>query len=468
MLTREELLRLGQTDLPALVDTAMEWQTGLAELESRLRKNSRNSSKPPSSDGLAKPKPKSLRKSTQRKPGGQPGHPGTTLSQVDNPDHTITLPVTKCPCGAESTIEDSPVLNYRRRQVFALPQPKLEVTEFKAEIKRCPDCGRIVHAPFPEGVNAPTQYSQSFMSFLVYLHVQQLLPSNRITQFCQDLFGKPVSEAVVFDAIQNSYDRLQSFEDSLTDLLRKEEVLGVDESGLRVMDKLHWLHTASTPLHTFYGVHEKRGSEATDYFDILPHFKGCLVHDFWKSYFNYGCRHGLCNTHHLRELKFQLEEHQQTWAADMSRLLLDMNTYVKERKQHVTELTEQEKHPWIEGYQSIVAQGRSANPLSDQVSAKPKRGRRKQTKAQNLLDRLETYESSVLAFLHDFRVPFTNNLSEQDIRMIKVRQKISGCFRTFQGAKNFARIRSYISTARKQGLNILQSLKDALCGKPFF
>ena len=467
MLTREELLRLGQTDLPALVDKAMAWQSTLAEIESRLRKNSRNSSKPPSSDGLAKPKPKSLRKSTQRKTGGQPGHPGSTLRQVDNPDETFRLPLTKCPCGAESTLEDAPVLGHQRRQVFDLPEPKLRVREYQAEIKLCPHCGKTVHAPFPEGVNAPTQYSQSFMSFLVYLHVQQLLPSNRITQLCRDLFGKPVSEAVVFDAIQDSYDQLQPFEVALIDQLRKAVVLGVDESGLRVMNKLHWLHTAATPRYTFYGVHEKRGSEATDYFDILPHFKGIMVHDFWKSYFKYECAHALCNTHHLRELKFLLEEQQQTWAGDMSRLLLEVDAYVEERKQHVAELTEHEKLPWIDDYRSIVGQGRSANPLSDQVSVKPKRGRRKQTKAQNLLDRLESYESSVLAFLHDLRVPFTNNLTEQDIRMIKVRQKISGCFRTLQGARNFARIRSYISTARKHGLNILKSLEDALCGKPF-
>ena len=397
MWTREALLQLGQGNLPGLVDMAMTWHIDLEELRSRSRKNSLNSSKPPSSDGLAKPKPKSLRKSTQRKSGGQPGHTGNTLRRVDNPDHTIPLLLTKCLC--ESTLEDTPVLGYQRRQVFELPEPKLEVTEYEAEIKRCPHCGKVVHAPFPEGVNAPTQYGRSFMSFLAYLHVQQLLPSHRITQLCQDLFGKPVSEAVVFHAVQDSYDRLQPFEVALIDILRKAQVLGVDESGLRVMDKLHWLHTVVTPLYTFYGVHEKRGSEATDYFDILPRFKGRMVHDFWKSYFKYDCPHALCNTHHLRELKFLLEEHQQTWAEDMSRLLSDMNTYVKERKLHVAELTEDEKNPWIERYRSIVKRGRAANPLSDQASTKPKRGRRKQTKAQNLLDRLETYDTSSRFFI---------------------------------------------------------------------
>jgi len=467
MFTRDELLRLGQTDLPALVKRAMVWQTQAEEFESLLRKNSRNSSKPPSSDGLAKPKPKSLRKSGQRKSGGQPGHTGHTLRQIDNPDHIVQLPLSKCLCGAESFLDDTPVLGYQRRQVFELPEPKLEVTEYQAEIKRCPHCGKVVHAPFPEDVYAQAQYGRRLLSWFAYLHVQQLLPSNRITQVCQDLFGQPVSEAVVFRAIQNTYDRLQPFENTLIHLLRKAQGIGVDESGLRVMDKLHWLHAVVTPLLTFYGVHEKRGNEATDYFDILPQFKNCMVHDFWKPYFKYDCTHGLCNTHLLRELKFLLEENGQTWAGDMSGLLLDMNTFVKDRKQSVTELTESEKTPWLKRYRSIVQHGRTANPLINPAATLPKRGRRKQTKAQNLLDRLETYEPSVLAFLHDLRVPFTNNLTEQDIRMIKVRQKISGCFRTLQGARNFARLRSYISTVRKHGLNILHSLEDARRGSPF-
>jgi len=275
------------------------------------------------------------------------------------------------------------VLSYECRQVFELPVPKLEVIEYRAEIKRCPACGKTVHASFPHNVKAPAQYGQRFMSFLVYLHHQQLLPANRISQLCCDLFGKHVSEAMVFKATQNCYKHLENFVILVIKLLQNLPILHLDESGLRVLEKLYWLHSASTEYLTFYGVHQKRGNEATNHFNILPHFKCCAVH------------------------------------------------------------------------------------VIKQLNTKPKRGRPKLTKAQNFLRRLEDYESSVLAFLHDLRVPFTNNLAEQDIRMIKVRQKISGCFRTFEGAVKFARIRSYLSTVRKNDLDILNSITNAMIGQPY-
>ena len=286
------------------------------------------------------------------------------------------------------------MLSYECRQVFELPVPKLEVIEYRAEIKRCPACGKTVHASFPHNVKAPAQYGQRFMSFLVYLHHQQLLPANRISQLCCDLFGKHVSEAMVFKATQNCYKHLENF-------------------------------------------------------------------------LNYNCDHGLCNAHHLRELKFLFEEQQQTWAREMSDLLLNMKTFTEKQKKGSAQLTATQKEPWLKRYRAIVAKGHAANPIIKQLNTKPKRGRPKLTKAQNFLRRLEDYESSVLAFLHDLRVPFTNNLAEQDIRMIKVRQKISGCFRTFEGAVKFARIRSYLSTVRKNDLDILNSITNAMIGQPY-
>ena len=383
MVKREELTELAHNNPMALVDIILILQQRVEYLESQLKKNSSNSSKPPSSDGLKKPKPKNLRKSTRRKTGGQPGHSGHTLKRMDNPDHIIPLRVTSCTCGAHSSLTDQPVLSYECRQVFELPVPKLEVIEYRAEIKRCPACGKTVHASFPHNVKAPAQYGQRFMSFLVYLHHQQLLPANRISQLCCDLFGKHVSEAMVFKATQNCYKHLENFVILVIKLLQNVPILHLDESGLRVLEKLYWLHSASTEYLTFYGVHQKRGNEATNHFNILPHFKCCAVH------------------------------------------------------------------------------------VIKQLNTKPKRGRPKLTKAQNFLRRLEDYESSVLAFLHDLRVPFTNNLAEQDIRMIKVRQKISGCFRTFEGAVKFARIRSYLSTVRKNDLDILNSITNAMIGQPY-
>lgn len=475
MLTREELSRMAQSQPLTLVELVLTLQEQvcllqqrLGDLQAQLNKNSQNSSKPPSSDGLAKPQPKSLRQSTGRKSGGQPGHSGHTLSLVENPDHIQILPVSVCNCESEPSLADQPVLDYECRQVFELPEPKLEVTEYRAQIKRCPHCGKTVRAAFPDSITAPVQYGPRYLSLLVYLHHQQLLPANRISQLCHDLYGQPVSEALLFQASQKCYQQLEKFENLLIHQLEQESVLHVDESGLRVEARLHWLHTAGSDRFTFYGVHQKRGHEATDHFNILPNFNGCMVHDFWKPYFTYQCQHSLCNAHLLRELKFLFEEHNQIWAGQMFDLLLEMKAFTESQKIIAPQLSEQQKAPWLKRYQEILARGYADNPIINLPANEPKPGRAKKSKAQNLLNRLQNYASSVLAFLNDLRIPFTNNLAEQDIRMIKVRQKVSGCFRTLPGAKTFARIRSYLSTARKNQYNLLHVITKALTGNPFF
>lgn len=464
--TREELLTLAKTNPEALVEIILALQEQVqaltlrvAELDSRLNKNSRNSSKPPSSDGQAKPKPKSLRKPSGKKSGGQQGHEGHTLARVEHPDHIVTLPVISCSCCADLTHE--PVRDHECRQVFELPQPKLEVTEFQAEIKACPKCGRINKASFPHDVTAPVQYGQSVHGMTVYLQNQQLIPVGRVEQMMTDIWDCSLSEATVMEAAKRCYERLAPFESSVALELANAPVLHVDESGARAAGKLHWLHAACTDTLTFLGIHEKRGSEAMDHFGILPDFRGHLIHDFWKPYFLYTCEHGLCNAHHLRELTFLFEEKNQAWAGKMIDLLLDMNDFVK--RQNNAPLTRKQKKPWIIKYKKIVAEGWSANPLPQQEGKR----RTKKTKEQNLLLRLDTRESHVLASLHNQGVPFTNNQAERDIRMIKVRLKISGPFRTVEGAKHFARIRSYLSTVRKQGLDILTSITQAMKGQPF-
>jgi len=462
--TRETLLSIARTDPEALVDIILALQEQVqaltkrvTELEDRLNKNSRNSNKPPSSDGLAKPK--SLRKTTGKKTGGQPGHQGHTLMRVERPDHTIELPLTSCSCCADLTLE--PVVEHECRQVFELPKPKLEVTEFKAEIKICLKCGMINKASFPPDVTAPVQYGHSVHGMAVYLNNQQLIPTNRIEQMMRDIWDCSLSEATASKAANRCYDKLAPFESVVITELHKVLTLHVDESGARVAGKLHWLHVACTDMLTFYGIHQNRGTEAMDDFGILPEFFGHLIHDFWKPYFRYECKHGLCNGHHLRELLFLLEEKSQAWAGKMIDLLITMNDFVKQ--QNNTPLTRQQKRPWITKYKKIIAEGWEINPLSQEEGNR----RTKKTKQQNLLLRLGIHQSQVLAFLHNPSVPFTNNLAEQDIRMIKVRLKISGAFRTIEGAKHFARIRSYISTVRKHGLNILDSITQALKGQPF-
>ena len=469
MFTRKQLLEISKTTPEALVDIILILQEQVQELtqrvtqlEDQIAKNSRNSGKPPSSDGLNKPKPKSLRKKTGKKQGGQKGHKGHNLEKAGNPDHIISIPVTSCSCCAD--LANVPVTNLDCRQVFEIPEPKLEVFEYQSEIKTCPECGKTNKGQFPEGVNSSVQYGSRFRGMLVYMQNQHFMPADRLSQMVSDLYGTSVSVATILDASSRIYYNLASFENDIIDALIDSEVVHVDESGVRTVKKLYWLHSASTEYLTFYGVHEKRGSLAMDHFEILPNFTGRLIHDFWKPYLKYDCNHGLCNAHHLRELTFLFEQQGQIWAKDMFELLLEMNFFVSKQNE---QLTSEQTEPWVKRYREIISEGWDGNPLPKKPPLKKKRGRRAKTKAQNLLTRLCEFEDSVLAFLHDINVPFTNNLAEQDIRMIKVRQKISGCFRTVHGAEHFARIRSYLSTARKQKQNILDSIIAAIKGMPF-
>lgn len=430
----------------------------LRELKDRLALTSRNSGKPPSTDGLAKPapKPRSLRVRSGRKPGGQPGHPGRSLQPVAEPEHTLVHRLEICPCGhcPGCSLRREPLLGYEKRQVFELPAKPLEVTEHQAEVKCCPVSGRHVTADFPPQVNAPTQYGSRFRAQLLYFNAQQFIPYQRLAQLCEDLYGQPLSAGTIATLNGRVYENLAGFEATLKTRLTQAPVVHCDESGLRVAGRLHWLHVVSNAHLTFYGVHPIRGSEAMKALDILPHCTHWIVHDHFKAYFTFeDGLHALCNQHHLRELKFLWEEHQESWADELSRFLLEC----QQRRQRDGVLGERAFANLQARYHAILAKGRRRHPGN----------RGAQSKAANLLDRLEGYDLCVLAFLFDPDVPFTNNQGERDIRMEKVRQKISGCFRTLHGAEVFARIRSYISTARKQGRQVLIELENAILGSPF-
>lgn len=465
MFRRDELLLLAHSQPEALVEIILALQERLEklekrvkELETQLAKNSQNSNKPPSSDGLSKPSPKSLRTPSGRKPGGQPGHPGQTLQRVKNPDHIQIHKVEVCPQCQGRGLSREPVLDYESRQVLDLPPRSLEATEHRAEIKCCPHCAAQVRAEFPEGVSAPVQYGPRFQSLMVYLNQQQLLPYDRLAQLCEDLFGQPLSAGTLVAANERAYARLEPFAQALVNQIVQAEVVHLDESGLRVQGALHWLHVASTSQLTFYGVHSKRGTQAMDAFGIIGACRQWVVHDHWKPYFSYQqCLHALCNEHLLRELKFLWEEEHQVWAQQLSQLLLEF--YQARQKQG--EFSERQFKVALKRYRTVVRRGRYRHPRLDWGQ-----GRCAQSKAANLLDRLEDFDLCVLAFLFDERVPFTNNQGEQDIRMIKVRQKISGCFRTLKGAQMFCRIRSYLSTCRKQGRNLWEAIQMAVVGKP--
>jgi len=461
--SREELRHWQQTDPDGLLDYTLQLQAQLRQLRDAAAQNSRNSSLPPSSDRSEKPKPQSLRKKSGRKPGGQPGHPGRTLQPSDRPAHIQIHSCLECPCGQD--LSQQPAVDYQSRQVFDLPSLQLECTEHRAEIKECPCCHQTATAPFPPGVKAPVQYGKNFRALLAYLYDAQQGASRRIREMCVEMFGYPVSEATLQAARQEQHAALEPFENRVREILPKESVLHADETSVPINQVTHWLHVLCTPLLTFFAIHLHRGKEAIDAIGILPKFTGWLMTDFLSSYLNFEhCLHTFCKSHLLRELVFLFEQHHQAWADDLRVLFLEMLQSVRDLKARDAPPTERQYRCWQKKYRKILRAGRRANPLSPQQRTMK---RCKQSKAQNLLDRLEAYEDAILAFLWAFEVPFTNNEAERAFRMMKVRIKISGCFRTLEGARRHARIRSYISTLRKSGLPVLEYLGRALDGHPF-
>jgi transposase len=460
-------------------------------LREQLNKDSHNSSKPPSSDGLKK-KPKSLRKSSGKKPGGQPGHVGHTLEMVQNPDNIVTHEITKCEkCGYPLDSEE--VFNVESHQVFDIPVLKIEVTEHQAEMKRCPKCGVMSKAQFPAQASNIVQYGDGVTSLASYLSNYQLIPQERVREFFGDLFDHPLSKASLIRMNGKIYKALQPFDDAAKEKLIQSLVLHADESGFYCENIRQWLHCAGTKTITYYQFHQKRGKIAMDEIGILPYFNGTLIHDFWTPYMKYSCAHGLCNGHHLRELIFLIEEKNCHWASDMKNLLLEIKETVDQEKTkpHAESLEVEIIKGFEHRYDQIIAQGIEAEPPPEpepepepvstdtgnsdnsdnsdnsNLPKKRKRGRQKKSKSLNLLTRLKEHKEKVLAFMYNFEVPFDNNQGERDIRMIKLQQKISGTFRTKQGAKFFCRIRAYIATARKNGINVFRAINDAIRGQPF-
>lgn len=442
----------------------------IEELKEKLEKNSKNSSKPPSSDGLSKPAPKSLRYPSHKNSGGQLGHKGHTLESVDTPDFIKSHRVTHCD-SCSANLEDVLSDGYEERQVFDIPEPTLEVTSHRSEKKKC-SCGPITTAPFPSDVVAPVQYGHRIKAIAVYLNQYQLIPYARVEESLESLYGVSLCEGTLFNSNQAVYQALEETEEKIKEALKKQPILHVDESGIRVKGQLSWLHSASTPELTFYEYHEKRGQIAMNDIGILPDYRGILIHDHLKAYLCYtDCLHGLCNAHHLRELIFLFEKKPLEWAGEMVRLLVTIKRSVDRYKHRGKEtLPIKLQQLFEQRYIALIQRGMDHDAMLEWLKPpsleRKKPGKKKQSKAKNLLDRLETYQVETLRFMTDFRVPFDNNQAERDIRMCKLKQKISGTFRSQQGGKMFFRIRSYLSSARKQGHNMLTALVLCFQGSP--
>lgn len=453
-----------------LASSIQEQHELIQQLRDQVQKNSRNSSKPPSSDGLKKPRPHSLRKPDQRPNGGQPGHSGHTLLQVEYADRVKVHPVNVCK-RCQGSLEEEEETRREKRQVFDIPALHIEVTEHQSVVKVCPHCGTENMAEFPSDVSQPAQYGPHLKAYSTYLTNYHYLSLERTSQFFEDVFGHRVSEGVVVNANAAGATNVMPSNEAVKQCLLESAVVDFDESGLRVAGKGQWLHVSCTADVTYYDVHEKRGQEGINTIGILPEFHGIAVHDHWKPYFTYtACDHSLCNAHHLRELEFVSHQYGQVWADEMSELLKEIWKDVKQTQANnqSDHLEAETLHTYEARYDEILEEGFRANPPPVEDSQQPKkRGRRKQNPPKNLLDRLQKYKSEVLRFMYDFRVPFDNNQGERDIRMAKVKQKVSGGFRTTAGAEQFCRIRGYISTVRKQGVNVLDALKKAFEGTPF-
>jgi len=470
------LYRQGEEAVVAAFEQLAQVVRGLEErvhtLEHQRAKHSGNSNKPPSSDGLKKPRRHGLRTPSDKKAGAQPGHPGQTLKAVAEPEHVQRHPVERCE-HCQAPLSEVASVGYEQRQVFDIPPVHVEVTEHQAEMKRCPHCGQMNTAAFPPDVTQPVQYGPVLKAQLVYFNQYHHIPVERTTQIITDLYGQPIGDGTVVAACAQLAEQVVPVNAAIKEhLVQTSEPVHLDETGVRVAEKLHWVHVASTASVTYLIQHPRRGALAHAEIGILPQRTGTVVHDDYASYWQgNSAQHASCNAHHLRELLFLEEQYQQAWAAQLAQLLRDIKQAVATARQAgQTLLTPQQLDAFEHRYQELLDQGYQANPpppTPETDGSKP-RGRPKQSLARNLLDRLRKQQRAVLGFMYDFQVPFDNNQAERDLRMVKLKQKVSGCFRTSDGASAFCQIRSYVSTAHKHGQNVLEALRHALLGTPFW
>ena len=464
---REEnrLLKALVAELLPLKEQLAQATARIKELEERLGKNSRTSSKPPSSDGLGR-LPRSSRRPSGKSPGGQAGHTGHTLSLVDQPDSVVSHRPALCPqCATD--LGDVPGVVVERRQVLDVPEIRLLAHEHQVETVWCPRCHSSTRGSFPAEVSAPVQYGPHLQALAVYLHQGQLLPTARTCEALAALCGCHIAEATVLQWDEVATERLAPTVERIAELLVASRLQHGDETGIRIYGMLHWLHVNCTRFLTHLSWHASRGREAMDEIGIWPRFSGRGMHDRFASYDGYDCAHSICGAHLVRDCAGVGEQEQQSWALEMHDFLLDLHDACQQwRLLGLLAVPAIERDDWVARYFEILAAAYAAQP-PPAMTAGVRKGRPRQSKARNLLDALLLRAEQVLALLDDLRIPFTNNQAERDLRLAKVQQKISGTFRSATGATAFCAIRSYLSTMQKQGHPMLAALTAVFQGHPF-
>jgi transposase len=454
--TNKELAQTNLT-LQSLLKTS---QSRITELEARLGLNSANSNFPSSRNVVPLP-PKSTNrcKKSGKKAGGQPGRKGVTRKRSDTPNKVLSLSLDTCPCGC--SLLKIPPIKKICHQVYDIPIQPFEITEYRSDVKICPNCSRKISAPFPAEAKNNINFGPNIKAFALYQHVVNFTPYDRLVKMIQDFFGQRLSPATIAKFISTASKSLDEYDNEVRAALLKSLILHADETGFRVKGERWWLHSLSNDRFTYYGVHLKRGSEAMDHIGLLNSFFGVLVHDFWSSYAKYPALHAYCNAHLIRELQGIYDGFKQEWAIKMRELLEEMYQYVFGREVH----DEHEIQELIERYDKLIMEGERANPPP--LKEEGKKGSTKNTKGGNLVKRMKNHKDGVLLFLTTRgEIPFTNNEAEQAVRMMKVQQKISGTFRTEDGAKHFAALRGYISTMKKQGISAYEAVQALAIGQP--
>lgn len=415
------------------------------ELKNQINKNSQNSHQPSSQDKFKKNNPQ--RPKSNKSSGGQKGHKGNFLKESEHPDRIIKHELKNCPF-CYFNLENEISVKIKKAQVFDIPQLKIEVEEHQIEEKYCPCCQKFCCSSLPKGVEFGPHYGKNIQALMIYLRTYHLVTSGRLVELIEDMFHHKLSEGSLYNTEKACYNGLEKFENKLKDTLKVSSLLYADETGVKVLENNHYLHVLSTRYSTFFCIHSKRGQEAIEAINILPHFKGILIHDHFKSYFHYGYEHALCNAHHLRELQYVFDCTKHRWALDMQNLLKKIKN-TKDNQQ----LTAAKCKTFDLEYDHLIALGNIQQKEDPHPLCKA-------PKETCLLRRLKNYKFSTLLFMYQEQVPFDNNQAERDLRMMKVKMKISGCFRSLTGSQSFCRIRSYISTVKKNGMAVLQSLAD--------